>query len=482
MARRSKTRDDIPRAVAAGSPARPGSPSPTARRGSKGAAVAKWLRRIISTVVVLAVLVAVGVVSVVLIQGTWQVNPVLSGSMRPGFSVGGVVISERIPVDKLVLRNVMVFASPDDPAKLIVHRIVLLSKSKSGQLVIRTQGDANNVRDPWTLTIKGHYAYVVRWSLPLLGYVAIAYQNNHGLVLLGAGIVLIAAAAATILKQRRRGEEPDASEDSESSGSLDNEAASLTGPAEDVNVTPSATEFDARPMESTASFGESHPPWSLASEAATPISEVTVASGTAESEVDSTESASESELPLSLAPEPETPVTEVEETTVTPGPAESEADSTESASESQAPLSYASDPANPISEVEETTVTPSATEFDARPMESTAASFGESHLPWSLASDPATPISEVTVTPGTAESEADSTESASESQAPLSYASDPANPISEVEETTVTPGPAESEADSMETSPPSAGESELLQDSPLPQKTSWKRRFGMKED
>ena len=401
MARSSKTRNNMPRAASAGSPAQPSSPIPVARRGSTGVAVAKWLRRIISAVVVIAVLAAVGVVSVALIQGTWQVNPVDSGSMRPGFAVGGVVISERIPVDQLALRDVMVFASPEDPANLIVHRIVLMTKSKSGQLVIRTQGDANNVRDPWTLTIKGHYAYVVRWSLPLLGYVAIAYQNNHALVLLGAGIVLIAAAAAAILKQRRPDEEPDASEDSESSGSLDNEATSLTGPAEDVNVTPSATEFDARPMESTAaSFGESHPPWSLAPEAAAPISEVTVASGTAESE----------------------------------------ADSTESASESEAPLSYASDPATPTSDVEESTVTP-----------------------------------------GTAESEADSTESADESEPPLSLAPEPETPVTEVEETSGS-GAAESEADSMETSPPSAGESERLQDSPLPQKISWKRRFGMKED
>src|ERR1019366_1101231 len=102
-------------------------------RHSKTSAVAKWPRRIFATVLVLAVLAAAGVASIALIQGTWQVNPVLTGSMRPGLSVGGVVISERIPVDKLVLRDVMVFASPDDPANLIVHRIVSLSNNKSGQ-------------------------------------------------------------------------------------------------------------------------------------------------------------------------------------------------------------------------------------------------------------------------------------------------------------------------------------------------------------
>jgi len=223
--------------------------------------VVKWLRTIISTVVVLAVLAAVGVVSVALIQGTWEVNPVVSGSMRPGFAVGGVVISERIPVDQLVVRDVMVFASPDNPAELIVHRIIAMSKNKSGQWAIKTQGDANNVRDPWTLTIRGNYAYVVRWSLPLLGYVAVAYQNNHGLVLLGAGIVLIVAAASAILKQRRRDEEPDASGESESSESLDTEVTSPTSAAEDVAATQSVAKIDAQPIESSPeSPSESAPP------------------------------------------------------------------------------------------------------------------------------------------------------------------------------------------------------------------------------
>jgi len=129
------------------------------------------------------------VAAVSLVQGTWQMNPVVSGSMRPGFAVGGVVISERIPVNQLVLRDVIVFKDPENPADLIVHRIVHMTVNKSGQTFIKTRGDANNTEDPWTFTIQGKYAYVVRWSVPLLGYAAVAYQNHRGLVLLGAGIL-----------------------------------------------------------------------------------------------------------------------------------------------------------------------------------------------------------------------------------------------------------------------------------------------------
>ena len=207
MARKLERKEQGSTADATGSGGKSGHSKAEAPRRSKLSTAARWIRTIIVSVVVLVVLGAAGVAAVPLIQGTWQVNPVVSGSMRPGFAVGGVVISERIPVDQLALRDVMVFRSPDNPANLMVHRIVRMTKNKAGELVIRTQGDANNVEDPWTLTISGKYAYVVRWSLPLLGYAAIAYQNHRGLVLLGAGLLLIVIAVTTIFGRERDEEE-----------------------------------------------------------------------------------------------------------------------------------------------------------------------------------------------------------------------------------------------------------------------------------
>jgi hypothetical protein len=79
--------------------------------------------------------------------------------------------------------------------------------------VIKTQGDANNAQDPWTLTLGGKYAYEARWSLPLLGYVAVAYQNHRGLVLLGVGVVLLGTAANLIYGPKRRDKEHDDDDD-----------------------------------------------------------------------------------------------------------------------------------------------------------------------------------------------------------------------------------------------------------------------------
>jgi signal peptidase I len=177
---------------------------PAARPHARSTTVASRIRTAVAYVLLLAVLGAAGFAAVALVRGTWMVTPVLSGSMRPGLAVGGVVIGERVPVDSLAVRDVIIFSDPFKPSEQIVHRIVRIAKGPSGQLLFNTQGDANTVRDPWTLTIKGDYVYRARWAVPLVGYVAIAYQNHRGFFLLGAGIVLILIAVSTALGTRRR--------------------------------------------------------------------------------------------------------------------------------------------------------------------------------------------------------------------------------------------------------------------------------------
>jgi signal peptidase I len=184
------------------SAAKDDAPKASASPGLNFATMAKRLRTFVAYVLLLAVLVAAGICAFALVQGTWVVTPILSGSMRPGLAVGGAVISQRVAVNSLTVRDVIVFSNPYKPSEQIVHRIVRITKNKSGQLQFNTQGDANNVRDPWTITIKGAYIYRARWTVPLLGYVANSYQKHRGDYLLGAGIVLILIAVTTVLETR----------------------------------------------------------------------------------------------------------------------------------------------------------------------------------------------------------------------------------------------------------------------------------------
>jgi hypothetical protein len=97
------------------------------RPASKSVTAAKQLGSIVTAVVVLAILLAVGLGVNSLVRGTWTVNPVLSGSMRLGLAVGGAVITERVPVDQLAIRDVIVFRDPNDPSEQIVHRIIAMN-------------------------------------------------------------------------------------------------------------------------------------------------------------------------------------------------------------------------------------------------------------------------------------------------------------------------------------------------------------------
>ena len=178
--------------------------------GERLRALGLWTKKALAMAFVLAILGALGIGAWALAQGSWAVNPVLSGSMRPGFTVGGAVISQRIPVSELAVRDVIIFHNPNKPSEEMVHRIVQMTKGPDGQLLIKTQGDANPVPDPWTLTLRGGPIYKVRWSVPLLGYLAVAYQNNRGITLLVAGFVLILVALSMVIRQRRSAKAPPA--------------------------------------------------------------------------------------------------------------------------------------------------------------------------------------------------------------------------------------------------------------------------------
>ena len=186
----------------------PRGPKHRRKQGASLRALGSWTKKVLTMSIVLAIVGLAGIGAWALVQGTWAVNPVLSGSMRPGFTVGGVVISQRVPVSELAVRDVIVFRNPNKPSEEMVHRIVQMAKGSDGQLLIKTQGDANPIRDPWTLTIRGNSVYKVRWSLPLLGYVAVAYQNHRGIASMLAGFVLILVALSIVIRQRRSAKAP----------------------------------------------------------------------------------------------------------------------------------------------------------------------------------------------------------------------------------------------------------------------------------
>lgn len=161
-------------------------------------------------------------------SGRWHATPVLSGSMRPGLQPGDVVVTQRVPISDLHVRDVIVFHPPNQPQQLTVHRIVRL-KVRKGTAVITTRGDANTIDDPAVTSLRGASAYRVVRVVPLVGYPAVWLSGgHHGLFVIGLGILLLIGAAVVLLRPeaprkelRPTGVDLDSDDDREGAGRID---------------------------------------------------------------------------------------------------------------------------------------------------------------------------------------------------------------------------------------------------------------------
>jgi signal peptidase I len=178
-----------------------GTPTVPGKR-SLAAAVALGIRRAVWALVAALLLAGLAVVAYSVLSGNWTIAPVLSGSMRPGFPVGGVVVAERHPTSELAVGDVIIFQDPDRPSEQVVHRITQLTVAPSGQPLLKTKGDANTAEDPWTISLQGTRVYVAQFTLPLLGYAAV--NISRGIALMVGGVILLLVVVGTVVSRQRR--------------------------------------------------------------------------------------------------------------------------------------------------------------------------------------------------------------------------------------------------------------------------------------
>lgn len=101
-----------------------------------------WWRRV--AVGLLAALAAALVAGAVVVNLEHiKLEPVLSGSMRPGIQPGDLAIVRPVPVSSLHKGEVIAYLPPNQTTP-VMHRIVSIDSQG-----IVTKGDANPVADPW---------------------------------------------------------------------------------------------------------------------------------------------------------------------------------------------------------------------------------------------------------------------------------------------------------------------------------------------
>lgn len=142
---------------------------------------------IISTVlVVLIVLCAVFLMGSRLLG--FQVYTVISGSMEPVYSVGDLLYVKPVDsIDDIQVGDDISFVLNEDLV-VATHRVVAIDKEN---LRLTTKGEANEVEDSEPVHFNNVIG-VVRFGIPLLGYVANFIQNPPGMyITIAAGAVLI---------------------------------------------------------------------------------------------------------------------------------------------------------------------------------------------------------------------------------------------------------------------------------------------------
>lgn len=154
------------------------------------------LRRI--GVLGLRVFVAAAVASLVAVAvlpqlGWYRPVTVLSGSMRPTFSPGDLIIVRPEPVRAVRVGQVISYQVPVGAHQVETHRVVRILRG-GAHPVVQTKGDANNRRDPWTARLEGRTAWRLALVVPYGGYVVNALRSPRlhvATVLVAPGLIAL---------------------------------------------------------------------------------------------------------------------------------------------------------------------------------------------------------------------------------------------------------------------------------------------------
>jgi signal peptidase len=129
-------------------------------------------------------------------------RPVLTGSMRPAYGPGAVLITRPFPIEDLRTGMIPIFVPPGEHVEL-AHRITSVSGSPEDP-VITTKGDANKAPDPWHARFKTASVPVVVGTQPWVGRLMVGIRGPIQLVLIVLGGLAMAIAGSRRILQPGR--------------------------------------------------------------------------------------------------------------------------------------------------------------------------------------------------------------------------------------------------------------------------------------
>lgn len=110
-----------------------------------------WL---ITSVVYAAIVLALATVVAGEAMG-YRLIAIKSGSMRPAFDVGDLVVSRAVAPGEVRPGDIVTFRDPEFGQELVTHRVVSVRLHDSTAAFV-TKGDANRAGERWSVPASGH--------------------------------------------------------------------------------------------------------------------------------------------------------------------------------------------------------------------------------------------------------------------------------------------------------------------------------------
>jgi signal peptidase I len=132
----------------------------------------------------------------------YKIMTVLSGSMEPDIKPGDVVIDKDVSPRLVKVGDVITYKTTNNI--LITHRVLDIEE-KSGQVVFKTKGDANNVEDEKLVSEEDLVGTLVL-RIPYVGYALHFVNSRFGLALfiLIPIFILLTDQVITILSELKK--------------------------------------------------------------------------------------------------------------------------------------------------------------------------------------------------------------------------------------------------------------------------------------
>ncbi len=100
--------------------------------------------------------------------GWYRPETVLSGSMRPYFSPGDLIVVTPESTREVRVGQVISYHIPVGDHHVQSHRVIAVVRGSNP--LVRTKGDANRAADPWVAKLNGTTAWRVRLVVPRAGW------------------------------------------------------------------------------------------------------------------------------------------------------------------------------------------------------------------------------------------------------------------------------------------------------------------------